>query len=224
MSSFSDSQAAGRTVIIGRTARKREAILDAATTLFLRDGFRATSMDQVASLAGVSKQTVYKQFTDKEHLFRTIVESVTGKADAISAILTAAFGDGSATTLDELEERLRRMARVYLDGVLRPEVLSLRRLIISEAEQFPDLALAYYEQAPTRGIDVVMDILAPHAASDLLLTDDLRLAATHFAYLVLAPAQDRALFIPAELPSDEERDRLASAASRAFVAAYGPER
>ncbi len=56
-----------------RTARKRRAILDAATTLFLREGYLATSMDQIAAAASVSKQTVYKQFADKQSLFREIV-------------------------------------------------------------------------------------------------------------------------------------------------------
>ena len=50
----------------GRSARKRRAIMEAATALFLRDGYRRTSMDQVAADAAVSKQTVYKQFADKE--------------------------------------------------------------------------------------------------------------------------------------------------------------
>ena len=56
-----------------RSARKRSAILDAATTLFLRNGYRGTSMDEIAALAGVSKQTVYKHFADKESLFSEIV-------------------------------------------------------------------------------------------------------------------------------------------------------
>ena len=46
----------------GRSARKRRAIMEAATALFLRDGYRNTSMDQIAADAAVSKQTVYKQF------------------------------------------------------------------------------------------------------------------------------------------------------------------
>ena len=47
------------------SARKRSAILEAATTLFLRNGYRGTSMDEIAALAAVSKQTVYKHFADK---------------------------------------------------------------------------------------------------------------------------------------------------------------
>ena len=56
-----------------RSARKRTAILDAATTVFLRKGYLGTSMDEIAALAAVSKQTVYKHFADKERLFAEIV-------------------------------------------------------------------------------------------------------------------------------------------------------
>ena len=207
--------------VVGRTAQKRQAILTAATALFLRNGFRGTSMDEVASRAGVSKQTVYKQFADKERLFREIVEGVTGNADAIVPVITAAFGPAPATTHDEFEALLRRVARVYLDGVLAPQVLSLRRLIIAEAEQFPDLAVSYYNQAPARGIEVVARCLEPYVDSGLLAAGDLRLSAAHFAYLALAVAQDRALFIPSEPAAPRERDRLAAAAAHAFLAAYG---
>ena len=46
----------------GRTARKRRAILEAATEIFLKDGYLGAGMDEIASLADVSKQTIYKQF------------------------------------------------------------------------------------------------------------------------------------------------------------------
>ena len=55
---------------------KRQAILDAAKTLFLTKGYASTSMDAVASLAGVSKLTVYSHFTDKETLFSSGISTV----------------------------------------------------------------------------------------------------------------------------------------------------
>ena len=64
-----------------RTSRKRRAILQAATTVFLRKGYVGTSMDEIAALATVSKQTVYKHFADKETLFSELVaERVTRRA------------------------------------------------------------------------------------------------------------------------------------------------
>lgn len=204
-----------------RTQQKRASILTEATALFLRNGFHGTGMDDVARAAGVSKQTVYKQFTDKEQLFRVIVEGVTGNSDSIIASIAGAFGRQQATTSAELEKRLVKVARVYLDGVLQPEVLALRRLIIAEAEQFPDLAQTYYAMAPARGIDVIAEHLARYAEAGLLVLSDNRLAAAHLAYLALSIAQDRAMFIPSDLPSTRERGRLSRGAARLFMTAYG---
>ena len=53
-----------------------EAIVDAATTMFLRKGYRDTSTDEIAALAGLSKQTIYRNFPDKHVLFDTIVRGV----------------------------------------------------------------------------------------------------------------------------------------------------
>src|SRR5215467_4416620 len=58
-----------------RSARKRRAILEAAGAAFLEHGYRGTSMDAVAAAAGVSKQTVYQHFGDKQRLFRELIEA-----------------------------------------------------------------------------------------------------------------------------------------------------
>ena len=68
----------------GRSARKRRAIVEAATEVFLDNGYRGASMDAIAARAQVSKQTVYKHVADKERLFSEIV------ANAVDANLLAA--------------------------------------------------------------------------------------------------------------------------------------
>ncbi|MCM3885316.1 TetR/AcrR family transcriptional regulator [Frankia sp. R82] len=204
----------------GRSARKRQDIIGAATTLFLRNGYQGTSMDEVATRAGVSKQTVYKHFADKEELFRAIVEGVTGNSDQVVAELTAAFAGAEVRTLDDLVVRLTSVARHYLDAVLRGQVLSLRRLVIAETERFPDLARAYYDRAPSRGIDIIATALRTYVDGGLIAADDLRLAAAHFAYLTLSITQDKAMFSPADQPGEAERDYLSREAARVFVAAY----
>lgn len=64
----------------GNSDRKRKAILEAAMSVFLKSGYLGASMDEIASSAQVSKQTVYKQFASKESLFVGIVTSMTDTA------------------------------------------------------------------------------------------------------------------------------------------------
>jgi TetR/AcrR family transcriptional repressor of mexJK operon len=187
-----------------------------------RDGYRNTSMDQVAADAAVSKQTVYKQFADKEQLFRAIVLGVTGNSAAIIADMTSVLRSTEVASREELSTILTDVARRYIDGVLQPRVLALRRLVIAEAERIPDLARTYFEQAPARAIDVVANVLRDYTERGLLNADDPRLAAAHFAYLVLAIPLDRAQFYLGERPSAGERDKLAAEAVRVFLAAYAP--
>lgn len=53
---------------------KRARILQAAKSIFLKMGYHATSMDQIAKEAGVTKLTVYNHFQDKANLFTCAIE------------------------------------------------------------------------------------------------------------------------------------------------------
>jgi TetR/AcrR family transcriptional repressor of mexJK operon len=199
-----------------RSARKRRAIMQAATSLFLSQGYPGTSMDQVAARAAVSKQTVYKHFGDKYRLFREIVLEVTPTVDSFVARLA-----GLQQTQD-LERDLHELARWYITAVTQPHIIQLRRLVIAEAVRFPELGRAYYERAPKQSLDVLASCFQRLAERGLLEIEEPLLAAHHFAYLVLMIPLDRALlcgederFTPSEL------QHLADAAVRVFLAAYG---
>src|SRR3954452_9970711 len=111
-----------------RSARKRRAILEAATAAFLRNGYLGTSMDEIAAAAGVSKQTVYKHFADKERLFQEIVTTtVDAASDPVQAEVRSLQDSG------DLEAALRALARRQLGKVMQPRLLALRRLVIAEA-------------------------------------------------------------------------------------------
>lgn len=207
-------------LVEGRTALKRRQITEAALTLFLRQGYRKTSMDQIAADAHVSKQTVYKQFADKDTLFREIAHGVTANSNHIIEELTGIV-DAPVRSTGDLRKLLQRLARRYLDAVMEPHVLSLRRLIIAEAEQFPDLADQYYQWGPGRGLDLIESALRRWSEQGLIAATDPRSAASQFAYLALGASQDRALFHPGDTPMAAERTKFAEAAASTFLAAYG---
>src|SRR5437016_2683401 len=148
MFSMSNTEGVSERATPGRRAGRLASagvITDAATALFLRSGYLGTSMEEVAALAGVSKQTIYTHFADKERLFTELILSTTDLVDEFLRHATAVL-DGS----EDLEADLRQLARRYLAFVMRPELLQLRRLVIGEAGRFPQLARTYYERAPER--------------------------------------------------------------------------
>src|SRR5436309_15819016 len=102
----------------GRSARKRRAIVDAATEVFLQKGYLATNMDEIAALAAVSKQTVYKNFPGKETLFVEIVSSVTNRASDHVHNEMSDLAKG-----EDIAEYLRRYATRQLTTVLTPRVM-----------------------------------------------------------------------------------------------------
>lgn len=199
------------------TSGRRAAIARAATDLFLRHGYQATSTEQVASAAAVSKQTVYNQFGDKQSLFREIILGVTATAEAFAAALPEAM-DGVSDPAS-LDPALRALARRYLTVVVTPQVLALRRLVISEASRFPELAADYYERGPARVLAALGVLFACLATRGLLRVDDPDRAAADFAFLLLGRALDEGMFRRREL-SAAEIGATADHAVDVFVGTY----
>jgi TetR/AcrR family transcriptional repressor of mexJK operon len=200
-----------------RSTRKRGAILEAATAAFLRNGYRGTSMDEIAALAGVSKQTVYKHFADKERLFTEIVTSTVDEvAEPVHNEVLELRDSG------DLEEDLRDLARRQVAAVMQPRVLQLRRLVIAEAGRFPELGRTFYERGPGRTIGALATVFDGLAARGLLRLDDPLLAAAHFNWLIMSGPLNLAMLLGRdEAPAPAELDRYADTGVRAFLAAYG---
>ena len=57
-------------------ASKRDAILEAASALFLKHGLRGTSMEAIARAAGIAKPTLYAYFDDKNAVFSALAATL----------------------------------------------------------------------------------------------------------------------------------------------------
>jgi TetR/AcrR family transcriptional regulator, mexJK operon transcriptional repressor len=199
-----------------QSARKRAAILDAATSAFLENGYVGPSIDQIAARARVSKPTVYKHFADKERLFTEIVLRTIDQVGE-------PFFDwiGALEDADDLEAALGELARKLVGIVREPRLLELRRLVIGETARFPELGRMYFERGPGRTIDTLAAKFDQLADRGLLRLADSRLAAQQFNWLVLSIPLNRAMFT-VDLNFDAaELDRYAQEAVAVFLAAYG---
>lgn len=101
----------------------RDALLEAARTLFLRYGFRAVSSRQVAAAAGANPAMIHYYFRDKEGLYRAMLES------AIAPVLTrigVMLGDPASVDLEAFVRTYMRTlaANPWIPGLLVREVLS----------------------------------------------------------------------------------------------------
>ena len=174
-----------------RVVRSRAAIVDAARTLFLRDGYAGTTMDEIAARAGIAKRTVYNNFADKEALFNQIMGETTAFAEEFARSLRDELTGGITganlrATLDDLGRRLAL-------AIVRPDVIALRRLLVGEAREFPALAARYFDKAPGQVLEALASGFGRLGKSGLLRVADARLAAAQFAYLLVGEPLDRAV-------------------------------
>lgn len=198
------------------SGRKHEAMLRAAEEVFLKGGYLGTNMDEIATLSGVSKQTIYKHFGSKEALFVEIVTSMTRQAGDIVHLATPELND------DELAPYLVDYALRQLTVVLTPRLMQLRRLVIGEVARFPELAQVLYDGGPRRAMGMLAQLFATLAERGLLRIADPQEAAIHFNWLVMAEAVNRAMLLgDAAIPSEAELRQQAESGVRVFLAAYG---
>jgi len=146
------------TVAVGNTLkkdRKQEKILQGAMQVFFRDGYLGASMDRVALEAGVSKQTIYSHFCDKESLFKALIERIT------MARFHAFFASGEL--IGEPEQLLRQLAETYLLKVAEDrDYLNLLKVIIAESSRFPEIAQLYYQTVIQRGRQLLSQYFNAH--------------------------------------------------------------
>ncbi|MBK4729698.1 TetR/AcrR family transcriptional regulator [Oxynema sp. CENA135] len=134
---------------------KREQILNGAMQVFLTHGYAGTSMDRVAATAGVSKQTIYSHFQDKQGLFTALIDRVT--RDRFQIVF------GALPLTGEPERVLRKIADTLLHSIAEDtEYIAFIRLVIGESGRFPELARQFVGTIPKRAIATLSKYFENH--------------------------------------------------------------
>lgn len=139
-----------------KRSRRKEArpaeLLDAALTLFVEKGFAATRVEEVAALAGVSKGTLFLYFPSKEELFKEVIrQNIAGRIVEWNARFER-FQGGTA-------EMLRLAMVQWWEQLGATKASGMIKLVLSEARNFPEIAVFYQQEVIEPGQNLMRRIL-----------------------------------------------------------------
>lgn len=142
--------------------RRKEArpaeLTAAALELFVEKGFAGTRLEDVAARAGVSKGTLYLYFDSKEALFKAVIQEGIVPLLEEGAGLVDSF-EGSAADL------LHTLLGAWWRAIGSTHLAGIPKLMISEARNFPELAIYYHDAVITRARDLMRRTLQRGIAS-----------------------------------------------------------
>ena len=191
---------------------KRKAILEAAKTLFLSNGYDGSSMDAIAAEAGVSKLTVYSHFTDKEKLF---AEAVKSKCEEQLPELLFELNDEVPVA-----QLLLNIGRGFNELINSRESVELHRVMVSLAAQDSKLSRMFYEAGPQRVLHGMEELLRRADQSGKLRVPDPLSAADQFFCLIKGGANFRLLIGCGEALQGAEAEAHVRDAVEVFLRAF----
>ncbi|MBV8537960.1 MAG: TetR/AcrR family transcriptional regulator [Alphaproteobacteria bacterium] len=193
-------------------ARLGEQILDVATELFLANGYGATSVEDVARAARISKRTFYHRYADKRELFGAVITRIVERLRPADA--DALFADHGP-----LDAALLRLARVILRAALSPQAVALYRVIVAEAARFPDIAAVIAQQGRSQAAAAQIAALLAHHDGAAASAASRDFAAAQFLQMVMAAPLRRALGL-GEPMTEAELDAWARNTVALFLNGY----
>jgi TetR/AcrR family transcriptional regulator, mexJK operon transcriptional repressor len=217
VSSFSSPVRSKRVRSVARTPQsleRRVSILDGAGRVFARDGYEGASMTQIAQESGVSKGTLYNYFPSKVALFTGFIST--------SCDHSPKHSFDFANDEDDPKETLQRAGTAALDMMLSPFRQAVYRMVIAEADQFPDLARAFFETGPKHLLESLARWLKHETSVGRLFVPDPDLAAEQFFVLCQTKLVMRARLRLIGAPDPAEIERVLQGAVSLFLKAYGP--
>lgn len=158
---------------------KEQAILDAASELFLQRGFKSVSIGEIMQEAACSRETIYRYFSGKEDIF----------ANIISRQMDACLGTMKAVTTtvgaEDLRDGLLDWSLALLKTVTGDQYIQFRRLIISEVNTRLEHGKLYYDLAYSKGTSAVAEFFKLFQKKNKLKTVDADRLARHFVGMLL---------------------------------------
>jgi TetR/AcrR family transcriptional repressor of mexJK operon len=192
---------------------KRAAILSAAVSVFLREGFNSAGMDAIAREAGVAKQTVYSHFGSKDKLFTSMLEMMCEHVvpnEAFDRVVSMPPREG-----------LTEFGRIFLGGILSAHAIAVFRVVVAESPRAAELGKMFYDCGPIRVKQTLHRYLERLCGQGTLALDDVLLAGDIFLGMLFGPFHIEKVLGVGGPPTPAEIDRIVQESVRVFIKAYG---
>lgn len=145
-------------------------LLDAALDLFVEKGYAATRVEEVAARAGVSKGTLFLYFHSKEELFKAVVrENIAGRIGEWNEEFERFEGSTA--------EMLRYCMASWWEHVGATRASGVTKLMLSESQNFPEVAAFYRDEVVAPGMALIRRILQRGVDRGEFRIDDMEYAA-----------------------------------------------
>ncbi|KAA6457934.1 TetR/AcrR family transcriptional regulator [Acidobacteria bacterium AB60] len=209
-----------------RTARRRagrptsedsaqvdERILESAARVFLKHGFARATMEEIATRAGITKQTVYARFSSKKVLFSALASRFSKIVFRPEQVENISKGSPRAFLMEFGSE----VMEVLRDA--KPQQLFV--VLAAEARAFPELASETWVQGPGRLRVCLRQFLDDQIALGRMSIPDPDCAVEQFLGLLVGPLIGRLLFArPTYFDSEERAASYIESAVDLFLAGY----
>lgn len=186
---------------------RRQALMEAAAAVFIRDGYAAASMDRVAQEAGMSKRTLYRLFPSKAALFEATIHDS----------LIPAHMDPELAREPELHTALARMLEAAGRHLLALRPVGIFRLVIAEQGRTPELAETFHRVLVRRGATALQRQIGLEMERGRLRPGDAEATGRMLYGMAFGSMQIRLLLGLREVPAAEEVATLAREAVDIFL-------
>ena len=204
---------AARATARPRSDDRRASMLGIARAAFLREGYAAASMSEIAAKVGGSKATLYSYFPSKRDLFAAVIE------EEVRQILAPLFE--MSETQGDVRTVLERFARRFLDMLLSEDTVAFYRLVVAESARFPEIGQAAYQIGVQHGLDCLAEYVVAATERGELRRADASVAVAQFLDLCAGELHRKRLFGVVGADDRDEVEKQARNAVATFLAAYG---
>lgn len=188
-------------------ADRKRLLLEAAATVFLRDGYGNAHMSDIARLAGMSKRTLYEAYPSKTALFEAVI------LDSMAPFVV----DQEVERHPDLATALRALLEPLVAHLLAPRQIEIFRLIISEVKRAPELADAFEAGGPRCGGSSIERRLAAEMEAGRLDLPSAREGARMLFGMAIGASQMWLLLGLGEAPAPGEISRMARTTVEIFL-------